>query len=337
MALTLDPAASPERDLAAALAAIAELRPEPAQRAAAALRRALAWTATTRWAEVAWCGSELTAPGHPVELGFSTLDPDVRWTAEPAGPEEPPAGRLAAAHELLTELGSPPLEPALRARLERLQAAGPLRWGAWASGRHTEHGDRFKLYAELPGPATPPELLGMPAELAAQARRLRAVPAFAGVEPASGRVEVYYRLPRAEPEQLALLLGAVGLAARAGELGALVERVAELPLDLAVRGPYFGFSVTVDAGGRPLALALGTPASCLAGADALVRRRLLAVAAERGWDLDAYAAASAPIAAAPRERQPRHGVLVLVAPVAGPVGVQVGLTPPPAVRSPAPS
>jgi hypothetical protein len=68
-----------------------------------------------------------------------------------------------------------------------------------------------------------------------------------------------------------------------------------------------------------------------------VRERLLAVAAERGWDMSGYAAASAALATAPRARQPRHGVLVLVAPVAGPLGLQVGLTPPPALRYPAPS
>jgi hypothetical protein len=337
MPLTLDPAASPERDLAAALTALAGTDGEPARRAAAALRRTLRWTATTAWSDVAWCASELTAPGLPVELGFSTLKRDVRWTAEPTGPEQPASGRLAAALELMADLGAPPPPSALRAEIERLQGAGALRWGAWVSGRHSHGGDRFKLYAELPRAVTPRELLAMPDELTAQARALRAVPAFAGIEPASGRTEVYYRLPEAEPDQLALVLGSAGLAARAAELGALLERVAELPLDLAMRGPYFGFSVTVDAGGRALAAAFGTAAHCLAGSDARVRERLLAVAAERGWQMDGYAAASAPLVTLRPERQPRHGVLVLVAPAAGPLGLQIGLTPPPAVRYPAPS
>jgi hypothetical protein len=127
------------------------------------------------WPEVAWRFSRLTSDGCPVEFVFSTADSALRYTTEAAGPETPEHERIDAACALLERLhdGTPVCPPELIAEWREMQAHKPLRWGCWLGVRHDATGERFKLYIEVPRGTGPAVMIGY--------------------EPASGRLEHYFR------------------------------------------------------------------------------------------------------------------------------------------------
>ena len=78
---------------------------ELTRRTSEALARLLGGVRRSRWPEVAWSFSHLTAAGFPVEFSWSSSsDGAVRYTCEVAGPEADPADRLIQARHLLEEL-----------------------------------------------------------------------------------------------------------------------------------------------------------------------------------------------------------------------------------------
>jgi hypothetical protein len=186
----------------------------------------------------------------------ASSDTAYRWTAEVAGPECADTRRLGLVAAQMAAAGQP-VAPALLACLEDLQSRGTLRYGAWLGGRYggNVHVDdasatpggaaasRFKLYAEVPrDPAFDPSTL-VPASLrtllAHVPRAARA--SMIGIEPARERVEVYFRLPALDTEDLRPVFRAAGCD-RA--LQALEQCLPDGTRRLA--GRRLGLSVAVD-------------------------------------------------------------------------------------------
>ncbi|SEG86469.1 hypothetical protein SAMN04489712_11991 [Thermomonospora echinospora] len=163
------------------------------------------------WPEVAWTWSRLTPSGCPVELATDpTGGSRLYWAAEVCGPQAPEADRLRRTVTVLAEAGQAPAAEVVRS-LAALQHGADLRFGAWVGGREDVRGAapaRLKLYAELAG--LPEELLARPVLDAWRALPAGTVPRMFGIEPATGKSELYARLPITDPLDLMPFLHAAG-------------------------------------------------------------------------------------------------------------------------------
>ena len=294
-----------------------------------ALALLLAGVHDSPWPEVAWRFSRLTGDGFPAELAFTSADPaSFRYTVEVAGPEIAEEDRLARAEALLECLGSPPLPEPLGARLRRMQKGGaPLRWGAWIGGRHSAGGSRLKLYLETPEDAPAvraflEERLGPDPLLPRQGLIYKGV----GVEPATGRLEVYLGIPRLEVWEVERLLGKTGLAGRGEDLFALLGRALGRPFRETVPG-LFGVSLTFGLEDPSPTFALFAACPALFGGDGAARIRLLGLAAELDWNLDGYAKLTEPLAGRTGP-QTAHGVAAFAVAARGPATLGFSVRPP---------
>jgi hypothetical protein len=164
----------------------------------------------TAWPEMVERWSQLTPTGFPVELTVTELDQVVRWTAEVAPPEVDDAHRLDLVATCLAEAGEP-VEPSLLEALHACQRGRDLRYGAWLGGRVIDGMSRFKLYGELAAGVSLASIpLPPPLKEATGHVPDGAGPRMIGVEPARHRIEVYWRLPVLDPEDLRPLLVAAG-------------------------------------------------------------------------------------------------------------------------------
>jgi hypothetical protein len=269
--------------------------------------------------------SRLTGDGYPLEFGFSTLDPAIRYTCETARAEIPPERRLAVAERVLGDLGRRGRFP-----LHRLQDGGPLEYGAWLGGRHSDAADSYKLYVEVPAGLSPPahralsRLLGdRKTLLESQVFRLRMI----GWDVGSGRFELYFRGRALAPLDLARLL-------RLSDLEGLEDRLLELIAEASGRGvtsrlpgSQHGFSLALMPAERISHFSFFLFARSCFGTDAVTRARLLELADRNGWDMRPYAAASEPLASQDGPAC-RHGVVAFVISRERRCGVQIGLRPP---------
>ena len=226
------------------------------------------------------------------------------------------ADLLQEALALVARLGAPPIPATIRGRLERIQGAGPLAYGAWVSGRHEARRDGYKLYVEVPERGAPEadwlarDLLGHSGPHRRHAVRM------VGVDLEAGRTELYFRAEGAWREDLLRARG-----------GAPVE---EALAGLLQGGPpptVSGFSFALDRGLRLEAFSLFASAHALFGTDAEARRRLLDWSEARGEPLETYAALSAPLAH--RTHGPcLHGMVSLVLAGGAALQARLGLSPP---------
>jgi hypothetical protein len=315
--------------LGRALEAVATVTPVLAARAGAALEILLEGVTGSRWQEVAWAFSRLTGDGFPIEFTCSTRDATVRYTTEVAGPEVDPRERLPLAERQLARLGARELSAALGARLRAIQGAGALLYGAWIGGRHGPDGDQYKLYVEVPrGWSDEIEdlvrpLMGEAPLLPAEIVQLRMI----GYEPATERMELYFRVDRMDAWQLGLLLQRAGLAEQHAALLGLIEDAYGRSVEPVLPGSKLGLSFAYAPAGRPAALSVFALARTLCGGDDGIRRRLLALGARHGWDLRSYARLSEPLIGR-TGRKTAHGMVAFFAPREGPVGLHIGLRPP---------
>lgn len=135
-----------------ALGILLEDTPAPvARRTRSALETILRWTLESEWSEVMWSFSRLTGDGFPIEFTFSSTDEGITYDCEVASPEVPDEQRLLSALDTLNRLGQPRPPAEIVDLLSRIQASGALSYGAWIGGRHHVDGDRYKVYAEVPG------------------------------------------------------------------------------------------------------------------------------------------------------------------------------------------
>lgn len=309
--------------LAEVLAAWSAEDPARAQRAEATLRRLLASRGEGPGARE---GSALTMPGCPWELAFCSLDPAWRYTVE-VGPPEDPGARLDHALRLLEALGGALPDAAVVAALRALQRGRPLRQGAHIGARHGADGDRFKLYAELPGvgwrdaEARFAPWLHAPLRWHGEARGLRAE--LLGLGPEPGQLELYGHLEGLYPGELSTLLAPQGLERRAPEVLTLLRAGLRWPDQPQLPGQRWGFSYSHPGRTATVYTLLRT----FFGPDGASRQALLDLSARFGLNLGYYPTFSESLAGR-RGFLCRHGMLGVVVPAAGPLGVWVGLAPP---------
>jgi hypothetical protein len=310
-AARIAPEAAP---LDAALTRLRPLAPGAVSRAGKALGAALAATRRSRWPERAWRTSSLTSTGFPVELSWSSRDPAVRWTAEASGPETPGPRRLASALAVLRGLG---VEADVPDWLTP-QPDSQLRFGAWVGGRHDGERDRYKLYVDMAERALPAELL--------RPSILRSIPArtdwrMAGIDPGTGMVELYGRLPRPEIWEAERLLIRCGLDPAA--VVDLAARLTGLPCEDYLLPGDAGFNLAVM-DGRLLAAGFFVHAGPLLGDDALVACKIRDLAQRHGWDTGIYEAVLGDGGA---DTSGRHGMIGFGVATDGNPWMQVGLRP----------
>jgi hypothetical protein len=278
-----------------------------------------------------WALSHLNSSGFPLEFTFVAGENGVRYTAELDVPGWQPARRLEQAVACLEEREAA-VPRALRIRLAAAQQGGPLKFGAWIGGRHDESGDRAKLYAEVASDspaaqALVAEQLGDEALLVDRRYELRMV----GYEPATARLELYFRGFHLQPYHLRLLLARAGMD---GEQEQLLEAIASCFPYQSRRVPgdewalrKAGFSYSLGGESRAPVFSFFLPARKLFGSDASSRQGLLALAERYGWELGAYQEVSAPLAEATHTFH-HHGIVSFL--VAGAHhSLYAGLAPPP--------
>ncbi len=241
----------------------------------------------------AWSQSALSRNGFPIEFAFRSDVPEVRYTAEVAGPEVPPADRLARAQAWAGAVLSPRLCDLLR----RAQPMGPLKYGAWIGGRHQGERATYKLYAELPkesgelaGDWAAAEL-GSPRVLAGRAPRLRMVGCPVGAD----GLELYFDVHGLRPTEVATVMGRLGLGSRALEILDLLHVAYGRSARRELPARHFGYSYVLNASGDPVAFSLYTFANALLGGDGRIRAAILRLADRVGWDAEFYERLSRPI------------------------------------------
>lgn len=325
-------------DIRAALATLAQSDSAAAGRVSTALR-VLLRRAYASGGPQAWGFSRLTGDGFPLEFAFTTTDTHLRYTADPGGFGQSASGNLDDAVGLLAELGQPPPDPQVLAYMAASQqTAADLSYGVWVGGRHLvgQAGnrpapeDRFKLYAEVPESSLESHLpfittyLPFPSRLIGRPVQLRMV----GLEPATGRLEFYFRMRHLEAGALPLLLQPTGLHSRAGELADFIERAYEHPLSERIPGGSVGFSYGLIPGRETIVFTLFLFSRLLWGGDARIRPRFFERMRQAGQDPTAYWRFSAPLA----ERdvcRTYHGLMGLAMAPHAPIHLTLGVRPPP--------
>lgn len=304
----------------AALRACADSAPRATGRAIAAIDRVLRAHEASAWPEIAWRYSSLTADGFPVELTLAANDPSVRWAAEVAAPEVPEPARLEVA------FGFEPATDHALAWLERLktiQSSGSLAYGAWIGGRHAEHTDAFKVYAEVPpGFDGAPLARAVIGDLRGPVLR-RSILRMIGVGLGDGAAELYFRADgMMDAWEIEPLAAAAGVPHRAAELIDLITEVSGRGSLKSLPWSNVGFSVRAGSAGLSI---FGVARSFL-GPDGAIRARMIETAGGRGWSLSGYRALTRPLAAA-RNRRTCHGIISFCADRAG-VSLRIGVRPP---------
>lgn len=276
---------------------------------------------TTAPGDDRWGGSLLTPERFPVELSVSTASPHTdRYATEFVSPARPPETRLAAGLERLEQIGLPLPDvrlPALPLLLDAHRRHHVL-WGTWLAGRHDTHGDRFKLYAEVPKTAAVQVEREVARLIGARPfplpdARLRLV----GIDLTTGAVERYHRVGRLTVADLRLLTS------RGLDPGQ--ECLAEAVRDLLGRPavdelPGFNENVSL----APRALSVSAPALTWLGKDPEARTRLLDHAARHGYDLHRYAALTA---LSPATHRNRHGIVTVTAQPGPTAHLTIGFSP----------
>lgn len=285
-----------------------------------------------------WSGGNLNRNGAPLEISFSTMSDDVRYTVELAGAQTPPERRLARLDALLDELGHDPEWHGVARRFPELQRDAPLKYGAWLGIRHrraisSEPATTFKIYAEVPvrdHPGTSKLLadhLGASVVSGSEAQLV-----MIGSTPDSDRCEFYFEWLQRRLTVAALerLMSQVGLETELDNLLELIRSFhfrADADTDALAEAQY-GFSYSAQPDGSDPRFSVFVFSSDLAGGDGYLRREILTVALRRGWRLGCYAALTRPFA----QRFFQSGFHNLLTFTVGPdrmIGFQLSLSPPP--------
>ena len=216
----------------------------------------------------------MTSSRFPVEVSVALGSRASRYSCELCPPELENSQRLLFAIGLLTELGLLEGVPSLVAEALRWHgAARSLRWGAWVSGRHDDHGDRFKLYIEVPS-----ERRAVAVGAAYQWHGLDGLPGapvMLGIDLAGGRCEWYVEPGRLDRDDVGRIAGSATLG--------LLDHLAEgrwYPKDTA-------FSIDVRPDTLPVVSVI-CGANRMVGRDAVVFDCLHAIAQHLGMKWHGY-------------------------------------------------
>lgn len=213
--------------------------PSQQERARHTAARCIAVFAGSAWPVVAWRFSDLNADGCPLEICFSSADRTLRYTLEVAGPEFPAASRLSMACALANELGHTP-SPQSIAHWTALHTGHPLRWGASLGVRHSDGGERLKLYLELPPSARRAVLEHRPHALLFHHDSL---PIMLGHDIWSATEELYLRLPPLDHTQARAVHNALAANPQTAPLLSSLAALFPMPLDSALQWMNLGYSV----------------------------------------------------------------------------------------------
>ncbi|ALN82464.1 hypothetical protein [Lysobacter antibioticus] len=288
--------------VAATLRRLGTVLPAQAVAAADLLGDVLAPLGRSVWPEVAGGFSRLTNTGMPVEFSWSSREAAVRWTAEVAAPELADRERLMLAAQALDWQGD--LTPWLE-----LQRDDPLVFGAWASGRHGEE-RATKLYVDLYAGRLPAVWRDRYFLLRSNLLTWR----LSGVNP-DGSTEFYALGHELDRPALAAMARAV-----LGDAQPLMDMLEAL-LEGGALPRHVGISLALSADGQPRALSCFVVAKSLFHHDAEASAKLRSLA--DGVPAQLYEA----LASGPDDGRWRHGMIGVVADIAGRSWVQCGLRP----------
>jgi len=210
-----------------------------------------------------------------------------------------------------------------------------LRYGAWIGGRHPMAGsvDRFKLYIEIPAryiraaqSLLTPFLRSRP-HLPERELQLRML----GLEPATGRMEFYYRVEDLSSAMLSHLLYPAGLRSRADELLNCVEEAYGYSLrapGTRIPGGSVGFSYAVSPDTNRVMFTLFLYARLLWGGDARIRTRFCEWLESVGQDSLRYREMTASLSS--RDIfQTYHSSIGFILTSDAPIPISLGVRPPP--------
>lgn len=284
----------------------------------------------------AWSYSQLNNDGAPVEFTFSSLDDEVRYTVEVAGPDVQSKDRLTYVARLLSSLIPEASFEEIVTTFKRVQSERALRWGAWLGIRHQRDGEQYKVYAEVPqeDSSQANELIAqylgsMPTLPNSRKTQLVALGQTLG----STRREFYLVLSDLglQEAEIAHLLCPFGLENGEAKLLELMRDVRKVIFDSDMRSPLpeieYAFSYSLLPGGKQPVFSIFTMAADYIGSDALTRYSLMVTAHRRGWPWESYAMLTEPIARQ-INRCAYHNVLAFILLPNEQCGMHISLSPP---------
>lgn len=276
-----------------------------------ALGQALSHLRASAWPEVAWSFSRINGDGFPVEFTFSSSENGLRYTTEIAGPEIDEQDRWRYA---LNWVGNSAPD-SMRSQFVRRWQSGPLRWGAWVGGYHSESSCRRKAYLEVnsatPSAASP----GVPTISGAKLR-------FLGVDASTTQTEFYFRRDAIEAADVGRLLWQLGSRECFAPMCETMSATLPWPTNDRLLPTSSGFSIAT--GGI---LTIYTYARCIWGGDANIRRSMLNLAAKQRWNFDLYEAVTRPLEGH-TSHLTFHGILAWIAVPGRPIEVRISVRPP---------
>lgn len=276
-----------------------------------ALGQALSHVRASAWPEVAWSFSRINGDGFPVEFTFSSSEGGLRYTSEIAGPEVDEQERWRYA---LNWAGDSDSE-SMRSDFVTRWQSGPLRWGAWVGGYHSESACRRKAYLEVSTTTATESPPGVPSIPGAKLR-------FLGIDASGTQTEFYFRRDALEQADVGRLLWLLGSGACFAPICETLSATLPWPTHDRLLPTSSGFSIA--AGG---VLTIYTYARCVWGGDANIRRCLLDLAEKHCWDFELYEAVTRPLESR-TSHLTFHGILAWVAVPGRPVELRISVRPP---------
>jgi len=272
----------------------------------------------------AWSSSTLTATGFPVEICWSSMVKELRYTVETCGPDTSPQMRLALAAELLEQLKHSVDQHALHV-LRQFQEHGPLRYGAWVGVRHRGETTSCKLYGEVSGSRRFPEIFSPPGGERIPPPGISCRLNTVGLETGTGRLEFYYKTEGLTPPDLKEVMRPLGMENRVGALNHAIETLHGRPAYKRLPGMCHGFSYRLQDSGEPV-FTFFLFAEDLFASDAEIRRRLIALGREKHWDTGFYERITAPLEHS--VHRTTHGLFGITLGVSPEPAFSVGFPPP---------
>jgi len=320
--------------LARAVQAIASKKPALAKLMTATLDCLLAGIQASPQQETAWTFSTLSSNGYPVEFTFSSMEEGIRYAVEVSGPEINPRERLSQIEDLLKKLNVSHACTETINRFKQIQEDQSLKWGAWLGVRHIDEKTYYKIYTEVPESQSTiidREIYQIFGDRPLLADRV-VCPTAIGHQLGSSWTEYYFIIEEFGLvfRQIQSLLWRAELYERCWELLELIQETRGY-LDPASAPGFapakYGFSYAKSGTNQPIIFSFFAFARRLIGSDAEIRRNILALAKRRGWDFEAYAELTAPLATW-EDRCDCHNVIAFVVAPKGPLGLHVSLSPP---------
>lgn len=229
--------------------------------------------------------SRLTACGAPIEAAFVWPANELRLSIDPCPAHSATVRTQRCLQAMRTAMS--PLQEQLLQRTLGWQDTRTCRFGAWLGLRMTSGRLHQKLYLEVPieahWQAWEQGLLDAAAVLPNRAIRLTML----GLDPHSGKIELYYRCAPLFASELNTLMRRVDLPERAPEVSAWIRTLIQRTARFELPSHDMGFSYALDASARAQAFTWYSTSEALLGPPERARAALLREP-ERSSALRAY-------------------------------------------------